>query len=158
MSQSLAYIEALNRATGLELSLSASGAAELVLDGRGVLLQWLEERQMFVVYIELAPLSGWRDHEVLRQLMAANFLLLESGGGALSYDTAANMVGINYALPVYGLSPEDFVKKLDAMMLMAETWRERLNRMAAEQERAAVLAHETDGKEEPVNATQMIRV
>lgn len=135
MDQSLSYIEALNRETGLDIRLSPSGAAHFVLEDRGILLQWLEPRQMFAVYAEVGPLAGWRDDEVLRRLMSANFLFMQTGGGALSYDPAANMVGMNYALPVYGLSPEEFVRKLDAVVTLAEEWRDQLRRMCAEQER-----------------------
>ena len=111
MSQYLPYIEALNRETGLDIQLSASGGAQLMLEDRGVLLQWLEEQQMFIIYMELGPLSGWRDEEVLKQLLSANFLFLQTEGGSLSYNPSANMVGMNYASPVYGLSAEEFVRE-----------------------------------------------
>lgn len=137
MDQSLSYIEALNRETGLDIRLSDAGAAYLMLDGRGLLIQWLEAQQMFVIYAEVGPLAGWRDGEVLRRLLAANFLFMQTRGGALSYDASANMVGMNYALPVYGLSPEDFVKKLDAVLTLTEEWRDELRRLCAEQERLA---------------------
>ena len=101
MSQYLPYIEALNRETGLDIRLSSSGSAYLELEDRGILLQWLEAQNMFVIYVELGSLSGWRDEQVLRQLLSANFLFLQSGGGALSYDISANRVGLNYAVPVY---------------------------------------------------------
>ena len=135
MDQSLSYIEALNRETGLDIRLSDAGSACLELDGRGFLLQWLEAQQTFMSYAEVGPLAGWRDGEVLRRLLAANFLFMQTRGGALSYDASANMVGMNYALPVYGLSPEDFVKKLDAVATLTQEWRERLRRLCAEQER-----------------------
>ena len=77
-----------------------------MLDGRGLLIQWLEAQQMFVIYAEVGPLEGWRDGEVLRRLLAANFLFMQTRGGALSYDASANMGWHDYALPVYGLSPE----------------------------------------------------
>lgn len=140
MSQYLPYIEALNRETGLDIRLSSSGSAYLELEDRGILLQWLEAQNMFVIYVELGSLSGWRDEQVLRQLLSANFLFLQSGGGALSYDISANRVGLNYAVPVYGLSAEDFLRRLDAVVLLAEHWQEKLRDMAAEQEKLALQA------------------
>ena len=138
MEQSLPYIEALNKRTGLDIRLSSSGAARLDLEGRGILLQWLESLHQFTLYAEIGPMYGWRDGEVAKQLLAANFLFMQTQGGALSYDPFANMVGLNYAVPVYGLSPEEFVERVDAVVTLAEQWRERLRRMAAEQEHTAV--------------------
>ncbi|HJD96325.1 type III secretion system chaperone [Mailhella massiliensis] len=162
MSQYVPYLEALNRETGLDIQLSASGGAQLMLEGRGMLLQWLEAQAMFIVYIELGTLSGWRDEEVLRQLLSANFLLLQTEGGALSYHPAANMVGMNYAISVYGLTAEDFVRRLDAVILLAEQWQERLRRMEAEQEKLAVRAveggEETPSDADPYVSMQMLRI
>ena len=145
MEQSLPYIEALNRQTGLDIRLSSSGAARLDLDGRGILLQWLENLQQFIVYAEIGPLYGWRDGDVMKQLLSANFLFMQTRGGALSYDPAANMVGLNYTIPVYGLLPEDFVKRLDVIVTLAAEWRERLHRMSAEQERLATRSSLSEG-------------
>ncbi len=145
MKESLPYIEALNSQTGLGIELSSSGAVRLDLDGRGILLQWLDNLQEFVVYAEVGPLCGWRDGEVLKQLMSANFLFMQTQGGALSYDPAANMVGLNYTIPVYGLLPEDFVKRLDVIVTLAAEWRERLHRMSAEQERLATRSSLSEG-------------
>ena len=163
MSQYVPYLEALNRETGLDIQLSASGGAHMMLDGKGMLLQWLEEQGMFIVYMELGTLSGWRDEEVLRQLLSANFLFLQTEGGALSYNPAANMVGMNYAIPVYGLTAEDFVRRLDAVILLAEQWEERLRLMGAEQERLAAQAmaqeEQNSSSEEGLYAAmQMLRI
>ena len=147
MSQSVPYIEALNRETGLDIQLSASGGAQLMLEDRGVLLQWLEEQQMFIIYMELGPLSGWRDEEVLKQLLSANFLFLQTEGGSLSYNPSANMVGMNYAIPVYGLSAEEFVRRLDAIVLLAGQLMEKLRLMGAEQEKLAVQTMENRAEE-----------
>lgn len=144
MTKATPYMEILNRETGLDAALSASGAAAFQLEGRGLLLQWQEVGQAFVVYVEIGPLAGWRDGEVCRQLLAANFLLVQTEGGALSYNEAANMVGLNYLIPVYGLAPEEFVGKLNAVINLADQWKNTLAELCAAQERA--VAREQDAE------------
>lgn len=138
MSQEKAYLEILSRELGTELRVSTGGAVSFEQDGRMILLQWKEAENSFVVYAELGYLSGVNDEAVCRGLLSANFLLLESGGGTLSYDSINNKVGFNYPLPVYGLSAEDFLQKLNAVLVMAEQWKSNFEKMKKEQERAAL--------------------
>lgn len=135
MDQYSSFIDALGRELGIDIQLSPTGAAHFVIDGYGLLIQWTESRHAFVVYAEVGRLSGWRDGEVVKELMAANFLLLGSLGGALSLDLSKNMVGLCYQIPVYGMTPEDFVKAIDGIVTQAGEWRGTLARMSAEQER-----------------------
>lgn len=140
MEQEQAYIDILAKELGMELTVSSTGAVTLVQEGRIVLLQWNAAENSFVVYVELGHLAGFNDSAVCRQLLSANFLLMESGGGALSYDSVNNMVGFNYALPVYGLSPEEFLQKMNAILLLAEEWKDTFSKMKAEQEELAAQA------------------
>ena len=168
MDQHSSFIDALGRELGIDIELSPTGAAHFVIDGYGLLIQWTESRHAFVVYAEVGRLSGWRDGEVVKELMAANFLLLGSLGGALSLDLSKSMVGLSYQIPVYGMTPEDFVKAIDGIVTQAGEWRGTLARMSAEQERlvaqeqsaiepAAPAAADSEAYDIPVEMT-MLRV
>ena len=135
MDQYSSFIDALGRELCIDIQLSPTGAAHFVIDGHGLLIQWTESRHAFVVYAEVGRLSGWRDGEVVKELMTANFLLLGSRGGAFSLDPSGSMVGLCYQIPVYGMTPEDFVKAIDGIVTQAGEWRGTLARMSAEQER-----------------------
>ena len=104
------YIEALGKETGMDITLSASGAAALSLGGRNLLIQWIEATHSFIVYVEVGALGGWRNGEICRLLLASNFLLADTQGGALSYNDATGMVGLNFPIPAYGLDTGDFLK------------------------------------------------
>ena len=93
------YIEALGKETGMDITLSASGAAALSLGGRNLLIQWIEATHSFIVYVEVGALGGWRNGEICRLLLASNFLLADTQGGALSYNDATGMVGLNFPIP-----------------------------------------------------------
>lgn len=144
MSQEKAYMEVLSRELGTELQVSSGGAVSFEQDGCMILLQWKEAENAFVVYAELGYLGGVNDEAVCRGLLSANFLLLESGGGALSYDSINNKVGFNYPLPVYGLSAEDFLQKLNAVLVMAGQWKNNFEKMKKEQEKLVLDKIEAD--------------
>ena len=128
------YIEALSKETGMDITLSASGAATLSLGGRNLLIQWIEATNSFIVYVEVGALGGWRNGEICRLLLASNFLLADTQGGALSYNDATGMVGLNFPIPVYGLDTGDFLKAVNNVILFSETWKTRLDAMNKEQE------------------------
>ena len=168
MDQYSSFIDALGRELGIDIQLSPTGATHFVIDGHGLLIQWTESRHAFVVYAEVGRLSGWRDGEVVKELMVANFLLLGSHGGAFSLDLSRSMVGLCYQIPVYGMTPEDFVKAIDGIVTQAGEWRGTLARMSAEQERlvaqeqsaiepAAPAAADSEAYDIPVEMT-MLRV
>ncbi len=112
MSEAKAYLEVLSKELGLDIDFSASNSAAFDLDGNIVLLQWRAFDNSFVVYSEIGSLAGRNDEAVCRQLLSANFLLMETEGATLSYDMNANKVGINYVLPLQGLSSEEFLSRL----------------------------------------------
>ena len=128
------YIEALSKETGMDITLSASGAAALSLGGRNLLIQWIEATHSFIVYVEVGALGGWRNGEICRLLLASNFLLADTQGGALSYNDATGMVGLNFPIPAYGLDTGDFLKTVNNIVLFSETWKARLDAMNKEQE------------------------
>lgn len=137
MSEVKSYLEVLSKELGIEINSSNSNAIAFNLDGNNVLLQWRELDNSFIVYSEIGNLVGWNDEAICRQLLSANFLLMETEGAALSYDMNANKVGINYVLPLYGLSPEEFLQKLNAVLVLAEKWHANLIAMQKEQEELA---------------------
>ena len=95
MMEANPYIDALGKAIGTELSLSASGSVGLSLGGRNLLIRWVEATRSFVLYAEVGALNGWRSGEVCRHLLIANFLPLETQGATLSHNDATGMVGLN---------------------------------------------------------------
>ncbi len=137
MDQHSSFLDALGRELGIEIEPSPAGSAQFVVDGHGILIQWAEARRAFVVYAEVGRLAGWRDGEVVKTLMAANFLLLGADGGTLSLDPSTGMVGLNYQIPVCGLTSEAFVRAIDGIVVEADEWRGTLARMCAEQEKIA---------------------
>ena len=153
------YIEALGKETGMDITLSASGAAALSIEGRNLLIQWIEATHSFIVYVEVGALSGWRNGEICRLLLTSNFLLADTQGGALSYNDATGMVGLNFPIPTYGLATEDFLN----IVLFSETWKARLDAMNKEQEALTEQAQQAvlDGGESPepsFTAAQFLRV
>lgn len=151
MSEAKAYLEVLSKELGLDIDFSTSNSAAFNLDGNTVLLQWRAFDNSFVVYSELGSLAGWNDEAVCRQLLSANFLLMETEGATLSYDMNANKVGINYVLPLQGLSSEEFLQQLNAVLVLAEKWQENLRAMQKEQEDLALADNaEINASFEPV--------
>ena len=130
------YIEALGKETGMDITLSASGAAALSLGGRNLLIQWIEATHSFIVYVEV---------------------------GALSYNDATGMVGLNFPIPAYGLDTGDFLKTVNNIVLFSETWKARLDAMNKEQEALTEQAQQAvlEGGEAPepsFTAGQFLRV
>ena len=132
------YIEALGRAIGEKIDIPADGKIALMLGNRGVLLLWQDD--VCVVHVEVGPLLGWRDGEVCKQLLSANFLLRETDGGALSYNPVTNMVGLNCPISLYGLEPQGFPAVLDRVLALGAIWQEKLLAMGKAQEDAAMNA------------------
>ena len=157
------YIEASGKETGMDITLSASGAAALSLGGRNLLIQWIEATHSFIVYVEVGALGGWRNGEICRLLLASNFLLADTQGGALSYNDATGMVGLNFPIPAYGLDTGDFLKTVNNIVLFSETWKARLDAMNKEQEALTEQAQQAllEGEEAPepsFTAGQFLRV
>lgn len=161
MQQCLPFIEALNRESGLQIELSGEGSAAFAVDDRGVLLQWSPARSAWIVYVELARLAGYRDSEIIARLMSANFLLHETKGGALSLDPTTNTVGLNYSIPVYGLSPDEFVRVFDAVIELSEQWSEDIRGMIDDKKRLVEELQKdlaAGDKEQEAGSSEMLRV
>lgn len=158
------YMKALSAIVGQDVSVDEAGAVAFSLAGRHLLLQWNDEERAFVAYAEVGPLLGWNDAEVCRELLSANFLLLETQGASLSYDDVNNMVALNRLIPVCGLEPEAFITIVNRMLLTADLWNERLQALMARQEAAdranAARLRELSGEaaEEAATSPFLIRV
>lgn len=131
------FIKALSAVVGQEVTIDGEGGLAFSLERGNLLLQWNEEKESFVAYVEVGPLMGWNDAEVCRALLSANVLLLETQGSALSYDEVNNTVALNRLIPVQGLEPEGFIQILNNLLAMAEIWQENLKSLIAKQEEAA---------------------
>ena len=154
------YIEALGKETGMDITLSISGAAALSIEGRNLLIQWIEATHSFIVYVEVGALGGWRNGEICRLLLASNFLLADTQGGALSYNDATGMVGLNFPIPAYGLDTGDFLKTVNNIVLFSETRLDAMNKeqeALTEQAQQAVL-EEAEAPEPSFAAGQFLRV
>lgn len=132
------FMKALSDVVGQEVDIDGEGGLAFSLEGGNLLLQWNEKSDSFVAYVEVGPLLGWNDAAVCRELLAANFLLLETQGAALSYDEVNNRVALNRNIPVQGLEPENFIQILNNLLDMADIWRKNLKAIMARQEEAAL--------------------
>lgn len=143
MTEAQAYIESLGKELQIDIALSASGAVAFDYEGRIILLQWNELQHSFIVYVELGYLEGFNDEQVCKTLLSANFLLMDSAGGCLSYDEHKNMVGFNYELSLFGLSNQEFILKLNAIVLLADKWKDKFTAIKNEHKKliSEQLAH-----------------
>jgi hypothetical protein len=138
MSEEAPFFEALAKVLGIEPPASKDMAFSR--DGKGFLLSWQENSKSFLIYAEIGNLAGWRDGEVCRQLLAANFLLAETEGATLSLNVQDGSIGLNYILPAYGLETESFIRVVDNLARLSELWADRLLKMCKEQEDAVAAA------------------
>jgi hypothetical protein len=142
MSTATTFFKALSNLLEIEAPGEEDDELFFSRDGKTFALRWLPNLQCFAIYAEVGYLAGWRDGEVCRQLLAANFLLAETNGAALSLNTNNASVGLNWRLPAYGLEVEAFIDAVDQAAVQADVWFERLQAMCAEQE--AIVESELD--------------
>ena len=131
------FIQKLSETVGQEVNLDEKGAVAFSLAGGHVFLEWNDARASFVAYAEVGPLLGWNDAEVCRELLSANFLLLETLGSALSYDEVNYIVALNRNIAVQGLDPDSFINILNEFLLVADIWKEKLILIMAQHEELA---------------------
>lgn len=164
MSEEKMYFEALSKELGIDLEISQDGCVSLSQNNRNLLIKWNEREKKFIVYAEIGQLLGWNDFEIMRQLLSANFLFFGSNGGTLSYTPINNSIGFNYCIPANGLSPEEFVNMLNAVVLLADEWKNNLDKMQEEQERTAerniekILDFEDDTDSNAVSSMNFIKI
>ena len=128
------YLDALGRSIGLPLELSPTGSVALQTEGGGLLIQWAEDPARLILYAELGILGSYRQPSILSRLLSANFLMHNGRGVALSISTSTDVVGINTAVFMDGLTPEAFLKEADVFLRYADAWRQTLGKMKAEAE------------------------
>lgn len=129
------YIQALEQRIGISLSFDDSGAAFLHDGELGLLLQ-AGPGDEFLMHAEIGRPAPEALDPVLTELLAGNYFMLKTGGGALSFNPESGMAAINFRLSLDGLSPEAFA---DGVMEAAETagyWKNRLSEANARQEHA----------------------
>ena len=131
------YLDALGRSIGLPLELSPTGSVALQTEGGGLLIQWAEDPARLILYAELGVLGPYRQPALLSRLLSANFFMHNGRGAALSISPNTDVVGINTAVFMDGLTPEAFLKEADAFLRYADAWRQTLGKMKAEAEALA---------------------
>ena len=144
------YLNALARKLGTSLTASESGEVRFEIGRRTVMLAWAESPDRFLIYADAGRIGTFRREDVLMRLLSANFLMHETEGAALSFDSTQNTVGLNGTIQVYGLSPEDFVKAFERFMALTALWRRKLARANRDaEEKAAELGNRPPEESEP---------
>ncbi|MBE6422489.1 type III secretion system chaperone [Succinivibrio dextrinosolvens] len=123
-------IDKINELTGLELNLSNDGSANFVYDERNVLLHFEEELGICIIYVELTTLSPAAVSAVIPRLLEANFLFLQTNGGALSFQKDTRMVSLNFMVPCSEQTDSDgFIDILNRDLSTADEWTQKVKSM-----------------------------
>lgn len=123
-------IDKINDITGLELNLSNDGSANFVYDERNVLLHFEEELGICIIYVELTTLSPAAVSSVIPRLLEANFLFLQTNGGALSFQKDSRMVSLNFMVPCSEETDSDsFIDLLNRSLATADEWTQKVKGM-----------------------------
>ncbi len=159
--ESQAYINALAQALGQEFALDENGTLILSIDDVPMLIQ--ERSKSFHLQMPLGTITPVDRLSVMRQLLGANFLLHETGGGALSYNAEADAVFLEYTLPVAQLDAEGFVAAIEDFTQMVDAWMIKLEEINSAAEASLALAldeisDEDEEEEEQVPQSAYIRI
>lgn len=120
------FAETLGKKIGMSLEVSPSGALFLSLGEQSMLIQTINDGKNALFYTEVGQPTTFLRADVFGDLLAGNLFLAETQGAALSYDKYQNMVGLNLALSLEGLTGDAFANTVDNMILAAAKWREAL--------------------------------
>jgi len=121
-----AYMDALSQNFGREVVLSPSGNATCTIGTKKVVLQWHSGESSFLVHVDICLLGKFEPAELYRRLLAANYLLAENRGAALSFDERSGFAGLCRTVCIKDVSPLDFAFGVRNMLGLAELWQERL--------------------------------
>lgn len=147
------FIERINEIAGLALAPDSDGAVAFTYQERNVLLRFVEEQGVCLVFTEVGRLEPAALPGALTDLLEANHLLSDTQGGALSFQRQSGMVSLNFLLPCEGLDAADaFVSRLNRALAVSDEWSERIreiNAKALEAIEAAIRdLQENGGREE----------
>ena len=119
--------------TGIELQAEKDGAVMFVYQNRNVLLRFEPNSGVCLICVDLARLEAAAMPDAFSELLEANYLLSDSRGGALSYQSQSGMVTINFLVPSEGDDVEAFVNRLNRALSASDEWAakvEEINRKA----------------------------
>lgn len=143
--ESQLYIDALATALGQEFALSQDGTLILSIDDVPLLIQ--ERADHFHLQMPLGGITPVDTLAVMTKLLSANFLLHETGGGALSYNAEAGVVFLEFALYTAQLSAGGFVTAVEAFTHLADAWMTKLEEINSSTEaRVAKLMDELEAE------------
>ncbi len=122
----------LNEVTGLCLALDADHAVSFDYRNRSVLLRFLPDDQVCIAHIQLAELENAALPEAPARLLEDNFMLSNTGGGALSWSQETHMVALNFFLPMADADGGLFISRLNNMLAASDEWVERIHEINAQ--------------------------
>ncbi len=126
---SQAYINALGHALGQDFALDQYGTLTLAIDDVPLLIQ--ERADHFHMQMPIGAITAVDKLSVMTELLSANFLLHQTGGGALSYNAEAGAVFLEYAMHTEQMDAESFVAAVEAFVHMVDAWMTRLDEINA---------------------------
>ena len=121
----------LNEVTGLHLAPDADHAVSFDYRNRSVLLRFLPDDQVCIAHIQLAELGSAALPDAPALLLEDNFMLSNTGGGALSWSRETRMVALNFFLPLAGADGDLFISRLNNMLAASDEWVERIHEINA---------------------------
>ena len=120
-------IAQINAVSGLALSPDSDSAAAFIYRGRNVLIRFVEDQGVCLVFIEIGRLEPAALPGALTDLLEANHLLSDTQGGALSYQRQSGTVALNFLLPCEGPGAGDaLVSRLNRALSASDEWSERI--------------------------------
>ena len=122
----------LNEVTGLCLALDADHAVSFDYLNRSVLLRFLPDDQVCIAHIQLAELADAALPDALALLLEDNFMLSNTGGGALSWSRETRMVALNFFLPLAGADGNLFIDRLNNILAASDEWVARIHEINAQ--------------------------
>lgn len=134
-------LQRLAQAHGLAgLQLDADGYCLVRIDGKlDLSLQFDDDSQSLVLTARCGPLPANGRERVLQALLDANYHWAGSGGATLSTNSREGAVYLQFREPTAQLESDRIADLLQAVILNAEFWGARLEKLAAGSEPAAAM-------------------
>ncbi len=111
------------------LCLDGQGYACLTFDELTVNVEYEPMRDALALFSWLGEVKGDRA-ELFAELLEANLRAYATGDATLGYERSGDGIVILERLPLNGLDVSAFQERLEAYLVMAESWRQRLDHHA----------------------------
>ena len=148
--------------TGLDaLTPDESGLVSVRVDeSYNLHLQYIENSDKILCFVEVATLPPNAGVEVYRELLAGALFGKETGGGYFALEAASNTVVYHYLFDAdkAGADPEDFVSVLEKILSLVDVWAKRIRGDAADSDEESEddkPAADADTLSLPRNETEM---